>query len=84
MAHRGQEFESGTVRRLDGMFKVKGVNLWPSHVEAVLFSMANVRDYRVRITLDPQGRETVKMDVLIQPQGGIAGPRCARGIDAAA
>jgi phenylacetate-CoA ligase len=60
--------ESGTVRRLDGMFKIKGVNVWPSHVEAVLFKESNLRDYRVRIVLDAQGRETMQMDVLLQPQ----------------
>jgi phenylacetate-CoA ligase len=58
--------ESGTVRRLDGMFKVKGVNVWPTHVEAELFSMGNIRDYRVRIALDGQGRETLRLDLLTQ------------------
>jgi phenylacetate-CoA ligase len=58
--------ESGTVRRLDGMFKVKGVNVWPAHVEAILFSIDNIRDYRVRIVLDGQGRETMRMNVLTQ------------------
>jgi phenylacetate-CoA ligase len=58
--------ESGTVRRLDGMFKVKGVNVWPAHVEATLFSMENIRDYRVRITLDGKGRETMRLDLLMQ------------------
>jgi phenylacetate-CoA ligase len=59
--------ESGTVRRLDGMFKVKGVNIWPSHVEATLFELDIIRDYRVRICLDGQGRETMRMDILTQP-----------------
>lgn len=58
--------QSGTVRRLDGMFKVKGVNVWPSHVEAVLFSIDNVRDYRVRIMVDREGRETMQLDLLTQ------------------
>jgi phenylacetate-CoA ligase len=58
--------ESGTVRRLDGMFKVKGVNVWPAHVEAILFSIDSIRDYRVRIVLDGQGRETMRMNVLTQ------------------
>jgi phenylacetate-CoA ligase len=58
--------ESGTIRRLDGMFKVKGVNIWPSHVEAILFGMSSIRDYRVRICVDGQGRETMRMDLLTQ------------------
>lgn len=56
--------ESGTVRRLDGMVKVKGVNLWPAHVEAALFAVGRVRDYRVRVLLDRQGREVIRLDVL--------------------
>jgi phenylacetate-CoA ligase len=61
--------ESGTVRRLDGMFKVKGVNVWPSHVEAVLFAAAaGIRDYRVRICLDERGRESMRMDLLLPPE----------------
>jgi len=65
--------ESGTVRRLDGMFKVKGVNVWPSHVEAVLFGLDTIRDYRVRIMIDAQGRETMRMDVLTHPDGLLDG-----------
>jgi phenylacetate-CoA ligase len=61
--------ESGTVRRLDGMVKVKGVNVWPAHVEATIFAMGAVRDYRVRVTLDGQGRETLLLDLLMRPDG---------------
>jgi phenylacetate-CoA ligase len=60
--------ESGTVRRLDGMFKVKGVNVWPSHVEDVLFGIDSIRDYRVRIALDPKGREVMRMELLTYPE----------------
>ena len=59
--------ESGTVRRLDGMFKVKGVNVWPAHVEATLFGMGGIRDYRVRIALDGLGRETMLLELLTRP-----------------
>ena len=57
--------ESGTVRRLDGMLKVKGVNLWPAHVEATLFALPEIRDYRVRIRQDDRAREVVRLDVLV-------------------
>ena len=49
------------------MFKVKGVNVWPSHVEAVLFGLDTIRDYRVRIVLDEQGREIMRMELLTHP-----------------
>ena len=58
--------EAGTVRRLDGTFKVKGVNIWPSHCEAVIFSLGFIRDYRVRIHAEG-GRETMQLDLLKEP-----------------
>jgi phenylacetate-CoA ligase len=60
--------ESGTVRRLDQMFKVKGVNLWAAAVEAVLFSLPPVQDYRARFGYDSARREVASIDVLA-PQG---------------
>ncbi|HEY7248811.1 MAG TPA: AMP-binding protein [Xanthobacteraceae bacterium] len=65
--------ESGTIRRLDGTFKVKGVNIWPSYVEAMLFELDSIRDYRVRICLDDQGRETMRMDILTRPNVQVSG-----------
>lgn len=62
--------ESGTVRRLDGMFKIKGVNVFPAHVEATLFGIDLVRDYRVRLTVDDRGREVSRVDVLARPAPG--------------
>lgn len=64
----GSEFpglESGTIRRLDGMFKIKGVNVWPAQVEATLYRASGIRDYRVRLRLDGDGREVVKLDLLL-------------------
>ncbi len=56
--------ESGTVRRLDQMFKVKGVNLWASAVEEELFSLAPVQDYRARLGHDDARHEVVRIEVL--------------------
>lgn len=56
--------ESGTVRRLDAMFKIKGINVWPGQVEAVLLDDPNVLDYRVRIFQDEGKRERVRLELL--------------------
>lgn len=56
--------ESGTVRRLDAMFKVKGVNLWPAMVDALVLSRDEVLDYRARIWQDERGRERVGLELL--------------------
>jgi len=56
--------ESGTVRRLDAMFKVKGVNLWPATVDALVLSRDEVLDYRARIWQDERGRERLGLELL--------------------
>lgn len=56
--------ESGTVRRLDDMYKVKGVNVWPAQVEATLFDFESIRDYRVELTQDASKRERIRLEVL--------------------
>jgi phenylacetate-CoA ligase len=61
--------ESGTVRRLDAMFKIKGINVWPAHVEAVL-ELPDVLDYRVRIWQDDAKRERVRLELLARPGVG--------------
>ncbi len=55
--------QNGTVRRLDDMFKIKGSNVWPSKCESVIFGFDEVEDYRVRIRLDDDRRERVKLEV---------------------
>ena len=60
--------ESGTVRRLDQMFKVKGVNIWPSHIEASLFAFPAVQDYRAKLLHDAAHREVAHVEVLA-PRG---------------
>ncbi|MQA74462.1 MAG: AMP-binding protein [Solirubrobacterales bacterium] len=62
--------ESGTVRRLDAMFKVKGINVWPAQVEATLLEDREVLDYRVRIYQDGGKRERVRLEVLARPGHG--------------
>jgi len=64
--------ESGTVRRLDDMFKVKGVNLWPSYVETTVFGFPEVRDYKARIFQDEARREVVELAVLAGSPPGPA------------
>ena len=58
--------ESGTVRRLDQTFKVKGVNLSPATVDAVLLARPEVLDYRARIWQDSGKREQLAIELLTQ------------------
>jgi phenylacetate-CoA ligase len=61
--------ESGTVRRLDQMFKIKGINIWPASIEAVLFEFKNVEDYRARLGYDSVRRELATIEVLAPGAG---------------
>jgi phenylacetate-CoA ligase len=72
--------ESGTVRRLDTMFKVKGVNLWPSSIDAVVLSRDEVLDYRARIWQDERGRERLGLELLtaVGPANTLVEPLAAR------
>lgn len=62
--------ESGTVRRLDQMFKIKGVNVWPARVEMSVFAHASVHDYRARVRQDDSAREIVEIEVLAPEADG--------------
>lgn len=62
--------ESGTVRRFDAMFKIKGINVWPTQVEDALFELPDVLDYRVRIWQDEAKRERVELELLPRTGSG--------------
>lgn len=52
-------WEAGNVSRYDDMMKIKGTNVWPSMVDAVLFSRPEVDEYAGQVWIDAQGRERV-------------------------
>jgi phenylacetate-CoA ligase len=60
--------ESGTVRRLDHSFKVKGVSLSPATVDAVVLGRPEVLDYRARIWQDGGKREQLAIELLTQSE----------------
>jgi phenylacetate-CoA ligase len=72
--------ESGTVRRLDVTFKVKGVNLSPATVDAVVLAHTEILDYRARIWQDGSKRERLALELLAHAgaPGELAGPVAAR------
>jgi phenylacetate-CoA ligase len=51
--------EAGTVGRLDDMLKIKGMNVWPSAVDEIMFSHAEIVDYRATVTVTDRGRTAV-------------------------
>lgn len=55
-------FEAGTIGRLDDMIKIRGMNVWPSSVDAAVLQGAVV-DYRGRVFTGGDGRERVEVGV---------------------
>jgi len=72
--------ESGTVRRLDLTFKVKGVNLSPAAVDAVVLAQNQILDYRARIWQDASKRERLTLELLARAGASdqLAGPVAGR------
>lgn len=65
----GTGIQAGTITRYDDMIKVKANNIWPSAVDAVIFSDTNCEEYRARVYIDEKGVERV--DVKISLKSGL-------------
>lgn len=57
-------YEAGTISRLDDMIKVRGMNVWPSAVDEIVFAEP-VTDYSGRVFTDQAGREMIEL--LVEP-----------------
>ncbi|MGH3253973.1 MAG: phenylacetate--CoA ligase family protein [Streptosporangiaceae bacterium] len=62
-------YEAGTLRRLDNMIKIRGMNVWPEAVDDAILEMSAVADYRGSVYTDDDGREQVLLEVEILPTG---------------
>jgi phenylacetate-CoA ligase len=49
----------GGTERYDDMMKIRGVNVWPSAVDAVVLANSAVAEYAARIFVDGAGREVL-------------------------
>lgn len=69
--------EAGSVARYDDMLKIRGNNVWPATVDAVMFSHPEVAEYLGRVYVDERGRTEVALRYAIKP--GLA-DRAAEGL----
>ena len=53
--------ESGTIGRYDDMVKVKGNNIWPDHVDEVLFAIDGLREYQATVIIGERGRDELEL-----------------------
>jgi phenylacetate-CoA ligase len=56
-------YEAGTLRRIDDMIKIRGMNVWPQAVDGAVLEMDGVTDYRGSVYTDDDGREQVLLEV---------------------
>ena len=64
--------EAGSVSRYDDMLKVKGVNVAPTVVDALIDQHPKVLESRVTVDVDDAGRETLTIEVEFRPETNSA------------
>ncbi|MDX6376355.1 MAG: phenylacetate-CoA ligase [Gaiellaceae bacterium] len=57
-------FEVASIGRMDDMRKVKGINVWPSAVDDVVFAFAAITDYQVVLETGPAGQERAALRIM--------------------
>lgn len=55
----------GEIQRYDDMVKIKGATLWPATVDGIVFSHAEIDEYRVTLRSDERGREELLLAVAL-------------------
>lgn len=63
-------FRPGSVRRMDSMLKIRGVNVWPQQIEQLLLGHAAVRDFRATVQRRADGSEELLLRVAVNLGGG--------------
>lgn len=53
--------EAGTVSRYDTMLKIRGMNLWPEAVDAIVLAHPEIDEYNGRLSVADNGREVAKV-----------------------
>jgi phenylacetate-CoA ligase len=59
--------EAGSVSRYDDMLKVKGVNVWPSAVDALIDEQPAITEHRVTVAVDAGRREVITVELQFDP-----------------
>lgn len=55
--------ESGSLARYDDMMKVKGTNIWPQAIEAIVFAHSEIEEYQMKVWVESDGAENVLVTV---------------------
>lgn len=60
--------ECGTIGRYDDMIKIRGNNVWPSAIDAVVFAHAEVAEYFGRVYTSADGKTEAEVKVALSEQ----------------
>ena len=55
--------ECGTIGRFDDMLKIRGNNVWPSAIDAAVFSFGEVAEYAGRVYTSGDGKTEIEVRV---------------------
>jgi phenylacetate-CoA ligase len=64
--------ECGTIGRFDDMMKIRGNNVWPSAIDAAVFSHGGVIDYAGRVYTSPDGKTEVEVRLALASEAASA------------
>jgi phenylacetate-CoA ligase len=75
--------ECGTIGRFDDMLKIRGNNVWPSAIDAAVFSYGEVAEYAGRVYTSGDGKTEIEVRIALNEQAaGLAPAARARLLDA--
>jgi phenylacetate-CoA ligase len=64
--------ECGSVSRHDDMLKIRGMNIWPGAVDAVVFHCPEVAEYTARVYVSEEDLEEVEIKVGLRETSGCS------------
>jgi len=65
--------EAGTISRYDDMLKLRGNNVWPATIDAIVFSHPEVAEYAGRVYVDDLGRTEVEVRFAVKAEASGEG-----------
>jgi phenylacetate-CoA ligase len=74
--------ECGTIGRFDDMMKIRGNNVWPSAIDAAVFSHGEIVEYAGRVYTSVDGKTEVEVRLALSDNVAASGPdACGRLIE---
>jgi phenylacetate-CoA ligase len=73
-------WESGTITRYDDMLKIRGMNVWPSAVDGVVFAHKEADEYVGRVAIDQEGKEQVVVSLALKSEAAGLAPAERAGL----